>query len=66
MNNPIIEEVRAARESLAAKFDFNLHRIVVDAIKRQGNQRTVNRQNGMNKTKLPTGEAAAITRSVTT
>lgn len=50
MNNPIIDEVRATRESLAAKFGFDLHSIVAAAIKRQGKQRTVNRQSGLNKT----------------
>lgn len=64
MNNPIIEEVRAARESLAAKFDFDLHRIVVDAIMRQDKQYTVNRQNSLNKTLLPTDTAAAVTKSL--
>jgi len=49
MNNPIIQEVRAAREVLAAKFDYDLHRIIVDAISRQAHQRTVNRQSGSNK-----------------
>ena len=45
MNNPLIQEVRAARESLAAKFEFDLHRIIADAIQRQGNSGTVNGQN---------------------
>jgi len=66
MNNPIIEEVRAARESLAAKFDFNLHRIVADAILRQGKHRTVNRQNGLSKTLLPTDGAAVVTQPAAT
>lgn len=44
MNNPIIQEVRAVRETLAAKFDFDLHRIIADAIQRQGDEHTVNRQ----------------------
>lgn len=35
MNNPLIQEVRAAREALAAKFDFDLHRIFEDAMKRE-------------------------------
>jgi hypothetical protein len=49
MNNPLIQEVRAARESLAAKFDFDLHRIIADAIQRQGNSDTVELQNCPNK-----------------
>ena len=32
MKNPLIQEVRDARESLAAKFDYDLHRIFEDAI----------------------------------
>lgn len=47
MNNPIIQEVRAVRETLAAKFDFDLHRIIADAVQRQGNEHTVNRQSGL-------------------
>jgi hypothetical protein len=47
MNNPIIQEVRAVRETLAAKFDFDLHRIIADAIRRQGDEHTVNRQSGL-------------------
>jgi hypothetical protein len=47
MNNPLIQEVRATRENLAAKFDFDLHRIIADAIQRQGNEHTVNRQSGL-------------------
>jgi hypothetical protein len=34
-NNPLIQEVRDTREALAAKFDFDLHRIFEDAMKRQ-------------------------------
>ena len=33
MNNPLIQEVRDTREALAAKFDFDLHRIFEDAMK---------------------------------
>ena len=48
MNNPIIQEVRVTREALAAKFDFDLHRIIADAIARQSQKRTVNRQSSPN------------------
>lgn len=34
-NNPILQEVRDAREALAAKFDFDIHRIFEDAVARQ-------------------------------
>jgi hypothetical protein len=44
MTNPIIQEVRQAREELAARFDFDLHRILTDAIARQRTRPTVNRQ----------------------
>ena len=58
MNNPIIQEVRAAREMLAARFDYDLHRIIADAISRQAHQRTVNRQSGSNKMLLHRAGAA--------
>ena len=34
-HDPIVEEVRAIRERLAAKFDFDLGRIIADAQERQ-------------------------------
>ena len=48
MKNPIIQEVREARQALAAKFDFDLHRICEDAMKRQAATTSVDRS------KLPT------------
>ena len=60
MNNPIIQEVRDAREALAAKFDFDLHRIIADAIVRQSQQRTVNRQSSPNKRVQPTGGGGGV------
>jgi hypothetical protein len=33
--DPIVEEVRAIREQLAAQFNFDIHKIVVDAQRRQ-------------------------------
>lgn len=33
--DPIVEEVRAVREQLAAKFDFDIRKIIADARKRQ-------------------------------
>ena len=60
MNNPIIQEVRATREALAAKFDFDLHRIIADAIARQSQQRTVNRQSSRNKRVQPTGGGGGV------
>jgi hypothetical protein len=59
MNNPLIQEVRDSREALAAKFDFDLHRIFEDAMKRQ----TAESDAGRRKTpKKPT--AARASRSL--
>mgnify|MGYP001020642202 CR=1 FL=1 len=44
MNNPLIQEVRDSREALAAKFDFDLHRIFEDAMKRQAAASTAGRR----------------------
>ena len=44
MNNTIIQEVRSAREALAAKFDFDLHRIFADAVARQATQKPAKQQ----------------------
>jgi hypothetical protein len=35
MNDPIVQEVRKAREQLARKFDFDLHAIFGDIRERQ-------------------------------
>lgn len=35
VRDPIVDEVRAIREELAAKFDFDIRKIVKDAQKRQ-------------------------------
>lgn len=34
-NDPIVEEVRKAREEHAAKFDYDLHRIFADLKRRE-------------------------------
>jgi hypothetical protein len=60
MNNPIIQEVRASRESLAAKFDFDLHRIIADAIQRQGQQKTTIRLKRPKQAVKTKGRAARI------
>lgn len=66
MNNPLIQEVRDAREGLAAKFDFDLHRIIEDAMVRQAAQRTVNRQPGPRpEATLPELGAVILTGSTT-
>ena len=35
IHDPIVDEVRAIREQLAARFDFDIRKIVKDAQKRQ-------------------------------
>jgi hypothetical protein len=61
MNNPLIQEVRDSREALAAKFDFDLHRIFEDAMKRQAAESTAGRRKTPKK---PT--AAGNSRSLST
>lgn len=51
MNNPLIQEVRAAREALAAKFDFDLHRIFDDAMKREAAEKVSIARTSTRKTK---------------
>ncbi|MCX6875981.1 MAG: hypothetical protein NTW21_19560 [Verrucomicrobia bacterium] len=53
MNNPIIQEVRDAREALAASFGYDLHQIIQNAMEREKTKRTENRQRP-NKSLLPT------------
>ena len=47
-HDPIVEEVRAIREQLAAKFDFDIRRIIADAQSRQASsgRRVVSFQTG--------------------
>ncbi|HEY3965935.1 MAG TPA: hypothetical protein VGM05_15355 [Planctomycetaceae bacterium] len=53
--DPIVEEVRAIREQLAAQFDFDIRRIVVDAQRRQttSKARIVSFQQAAKPAKLP-------------
>jgi len=51
MNNPLIQEVRDSREALAAKFDFDLHRIFEDAMKREAAENTADRRKSPKKPK---------------
>ncbi len=44
MNHTIIQEVRSTREAIAAKFDFDLHRIFADAVARQAAQKPSKQQ----------------------
>ncbi len=57
MNNPIIQEVRETRETLAARFEFDLHRIIADAMRRQDQQSITHQQTRPNKTSMTTGGA---------
>lgn len=42
MNNPIIQEVRDAREALAASFGYDLHQIIQNAMEREKTKQTEN------------------------
>ncbi len=61
MNNPISQEVRDTREALAAKFDFDLHRIFEVAMKRQAAESAAGRRKTPKKPK-----AAGTSRSLST
>ena len=62
MNNTIIQEVRSTREVIAAKFDFDLHRIFADAVARQAaeNSQKVSEQKQMPE-QVGSGEASRAT-----
>ena len=53
MINPLIQEVREAREALAAKFDFDLHRIFEGAMKREAAAASEDRKKIPNKRSAP-------------
>jgi len=65
MKNPIVQEVRAAREALAEKFDFDLHRICEDAMKRQAGGTTVSRAAGTKRVTKGVGKESARTKRKT-
>jgi len=60
-HDPIVEEVRAIREQLAAQFNFDIREIVEDAQRRQAisKSRIVSFQEP-NTASLPTGSAPAL------
>jgi len=66
IRDPIVEEVRAIREQLAARFDFDIRKIVEDARRRQASThaRVVSFQKP-NQTLQPTGAAAPVSSSTT-
>jgi hypothetical protein len=66
IRDPIVEEVRAIREELAARFDFDIRKIVEDARKRQANShaRVVSFQKP-NQMLQPTGAAGPVSSNTT-
>ncbi len=61
MNTPLIQEVRDTREALAAKFDFDLHRIFEDAMKRQATESAAARRKSQKKPKTA-GASRSLSR----
>jgi hypothetical protein len=63
IRDPIVDEVRAIREELAARFNFDIRKIVEDAQRRQATSqsRIVSFQRP-NQTLQPTGAAIPATR----
>jgi len=61
VHDPIVDEVRAIREELAARFDFDIRKIVEDAQKRQAtsSSRLVSFQRPI-QTLHPTGAATSV------
>lgn len=61
IRDPIVDEVRAVREELAARFDFDIRKIVEDAQKRQAasQSRVVSFQKP-NQSLRPTGPVVTI------
>ena len=64
-HDPIVEEVRAIREQLAAQFNFDIRKIIEDAQRRQATSksRIVSFQQP-SKALQPTGPANAVAGSV--
>jgi hypothetical protein len=61
IQDPIVDEVRAIREQLSARFDFDIRKIVEDAQRRQATSqsRVVSFQR-LNPALLPTDAAAPV------
>ncbi len=64
IRDPIVDEVRAIREELAARFEFDIRKIVEDAQKRQAStpSRVVSFERP-NQTLHPTGAAIPAARN---
>ncbi|MBX7104738.1 MAG: hypothetical protein K1X57_11700 [Gemmataceae bacterium] len=61
IRDPIVDEVRAIREELAAKFNFDIRRIVEDARRRQAaSQSRVVSFEKPSQLPQPTGPAVAV------
>ena len=64
IRDPIVDEVRAIREQLAARFDFDIRKIVNDAQERQASTqaRVVSFQRP-NQALQPTGAATSVSEN---
>jgi hypothetical protein len=61
--DPIVDEVRAIREELAARFDFDIRKIVEDAQRRQAtSQSRVVSFERPNQTLQPTGTVISVSQ----
>jgi hypothetical protein len=61
IRDPIVDEVRAIREELSARFEFDIRKIVEDAQQRQAiSQSRVVSFEKANQSPQPTGPAAAV------
>jgi hypothetical protein len=66
IHDPIVDEVRAIREELSARFNFDIRKIVEDAQGRQATTRSrVVSFQRPNQTLLPTGPAAPVSQDST-
>ena len=64
IRDPIVDEVRAIREQLAARFDFDIRKIVRDAQKRQAStQARVVSFERKNRALQPTADATSVSES---
>lgn len=63
IRDPIVDEVRAIREALAARFNFDIRKIVDDARRRQASsQARIVSYETPNQTLQPTGAAVPISQ----
>ena len=63
--DPIVEEVRTIREQLAAKFDFDIRKIIEDAQRRQATSKArIVSFERPNQALQPTGAAIPVSRDI--